>query len=105
MSAMGTGERLGASGPLVAGKQLVIDGHQHFWDPADGSCGWMTEDYAAIRRVFSPGATHNVARRGPQERKNILAYLELYRVAKHPPPVIYSAIWPTVLCLRLNAPY
>jgi len=51
---MGTGERLGASRPLVAGKQLVIDGHQHFWDPADGSCGWMTEDYAAIRRVFSP---------------------------------------------------
>ncbi|CDX30977.1 putative TIM-barrel fold metal-dependent hydrolase [Mesorhizobium sp. SOD10] len=33
---------------------MVIDGHQHFWDPADGSCGWMTEDYAAIRRVFSP---------------------------------------------------
>src|SRR5262245_41752392 len=33
---------------------MVIDGHQHFWDPADGSCGWMTEDYAPIRRVFSP---------------------------------------------------
>lgn len=27
---------------------------QHFWDPATGSCGWMTEDYAPIRRVFTP---------------------------------------------------
>ncbi len=32
----------------------VIDAHQHFWDPATGSCGWMTEDYAPIRRVFAP---------------------------------------------------
>ncbi|WP_246691180.1 MULTISPECIES: hypothetical protein [unclassified Mesorhizobium] len=39
---------------MGTGKPLVIDGHQHFWDPADGSCGWMTEDYASIRRVFSP---------------------------------------------------
>ncbi|PBB99497.1 amidohydrolase family protein [Mesorhizobium sp. WSM3862] len=39
---------------MGTGKPLVIDGHQHFWDPADGSCGWMTEDYAAIRRVFTP---------------------------------------------------
>ena len=39
---------------MVIGNPQVIDGHQHFWDPADGSCGWMTEDYAAIRRVFSP---------------------------------------------------
>ncbi|WP_071032592.1 MULTISPECIES: hypothetical protein [unclassified Mesorhizobium] len=48
------GKQLVAGEQLVAGKQLVIDGHQHFWDPADGSGGWMTEDYAAIRRVFSP---------------------------------------------------
>jgi L-fuconolactonase len=33
---------------------LVIDAHQHFWDPATGSCGWMTEEYASIRRVFAP---------------------------------------------------
>ena len=34
--------------------QAVIDSHQHFWDPASGSCGWMTEEYASIRRVFAP---------------------------------------------------
>jgi len=32
----------------------VIDAHQHFWDPATGSCGWMTEDYAPVRRVLTP---------------------------------------------------
>ena len=26
---------------------------KHFLDPATGSCGWMTEDYQAIRRVFT----------------------------------------------------
>jgi L-fuconolactonase len=34
--------------------EAVIDSHQHFWDPATGSCGWMTEDYEPIRRVFTP---------------------------------------------------
>jgi L-fuconolactonase len=34
--------------------RAVIDSHQHFWDPASGSCGWMTEEYAPIRRVFTP---------------------------------------------------
>jgi L-fuconolactonase len=34
--------------------QAVIDSHQHFWDPASGSCGWMTEAFAPIRRVFAP---------------------------------------------------
>jgi L-fuconolactonase len=33
---------------------MIIDSHQHFWDPATGSCGWMTGDYAPIRRVFMP---------------------------------------------------
>jgi L-fuconolactonase len=32
----------------------VIDSHQHFWDPASGSCGWMTAEYAPLRRVFTP---------------------------------------------------
>ncbi|MEO8409895.1 MAG: amidohydrolase family protein [Propionivibrio sp.] len=34
--------------------KVVIDAHQHFWDPATGSCSWMTEDFASIRRVFTP---------------------------------------------------
>jgi L-fuconolactonase len=34
--------------------QPVIDSHQHFWDPASGSCGWMTEKFTPIRRVFGP---------------------------------------------------
>jgi L-fuconolactonase len=33
---------------------MVIDAHQHFWDPATGSCGWMTDEYAPIRRIFAP---------------------------------------------------
>lgn len=35
-------------------KSVLIDSHQHFWDPASGSCGWMTDEYLPIRRVFGP---------------------------------------------------
>lgn len=33
---------------------MIIDAHQHFWDPATGSCGWMTPEYAPILRAFGP---------------------------------------------------
>ncbi|MGY8668900.1 amidohydrolase family protein [Bradyrhizobium sp. UFLA05-109] len=34
---------------------MVIDGHQHFWDPARADYPWMTAaDLAPIRRAFGP---------------------------------------------------
>ncbi len=34
--------------------ELVVDAHQHFWDPRPGRYPWMTEEYAPIRRRFGP---------------------------------------------------
>ena len=32
----------------------VIDAHHHFWDPDNGEFPWMTDEVAAIRKVFMP---------------------------------------------------
>ena len=31
---------------------MIIDSHQHFWDPARATYSWMTDDLASIRRRF-----------------------------------------------------
>src|SRR3989442_2510445 len=33
---------------------MVIDAHQHFWDPARARYSWLTDERAAIRRRFAP---------------------------------------------------
>jgi L-fuconolactonase len=33
---------------------LIIDAHQHFWNPDKGDYGWMTGKAAPLKRVFSP---------------------------------------------------
>ena len=33
---------------------MIIDAHQHFWDPASAEYPWMTDDIAALRRRFGP---------------------------------------------------
>jgi L-fuconolactonase len=33
---------------------VVIDAHQHFWDPARAHYPWLTDERAAIRRRFAP---------------------------------------------------
>jgi L-fuconolactonase len=33
---------------------MIIDAHQHFWDPARGDYGWLTPDLP-IHRVYGPG--------------------------------------------------
>ncbi len=33
---------------------LIIDSHQHYWDPAVSDYPWMTEDLALLRRRFDP---------------------------------------------------
>ena len=34
---------------------MIIDSHQHFWDPDRGDYGWMTGAAEALRRVYTPG--------------------------------------------------
>jgi L-fuconolactonase len=33
---------------------VIVDAHQHFWDPAKAAYPWMTDEVAAIRRRFAP---------------------------------------------------
>jgi len=33
---------------------VIVDAHQHFWDPARAEYPWLTDDLAAIRRPFGP---------------------------------------------------
>lgn len=33
---------------------IVVDAHQHFWDPERAEFPWMTPDLAALRRAFGP---------------------------------------------------
>jgi L-fuconolactonase len=33
---------------------VIVDAHQHFWDPARAHYPWLTEDLAPIRRAFGP---------------------------------------------------
>lgn len=33
---------------------MIVDAHQHFWDPAKADYPWMTEEIAPIRRRFGP---------------------------------------------------
>lgn len=34
--------------------RVVVDAHQHFWDPARADYPWMTDEVAALRRRFGP---------------------------------------------------
>lgn len=36
---------------------MIVDAHQHFWDPARGEYGWLTPDNP-IHRVYSPADLH-----------------------------------------------
>ena len=33
---------------------MIVDAHQHFWDPRRAAYPWMTDDVAAIHRPFGP---------------------------------------------------
>jgi L-fuconolactonase len=34
---------------------VIIDSHQHYWDPAVADYPWMTDEVAVLRRRFDPG--------------------------------------------------
>lgn len=33
---------------------MIVDAHQHFWDPTRATYPWLTDDLAAVRRPFVP---------------------------------------------------
>jgi L-fuconolactonase len=34
---------------------MIVDSHQHYWDPSAADYPWMTDEVAALRRAFGPG--------------------------------------------------
>ena len=40
--------------PDAPDSAMIVDAHQHFWDPARGDYGWLTPD-SPIHRVFGTG--------------------------------------------------
>jgi L-fuconolactonase len=34
---------------------VIVDAHQHYWDPATADYAWMTDEVAPLRRRFDPG--------------------------------------------------
>jgi len=37
---------------------VIIDAHQHYWQPARGDYGWLAQAPAALQRVFGPDDLH-----------------------------------------------
>lgn len=33
---------------------IIVDAHQHYWDPSRGDYGWLTQAPASLRRAFLP---------------------------------------------------
>jgi L-fuconolactonase len=51
---------------------MLIDSHQHFWDPALGSYPWMTDELASIRRPFGPADLWPLLDRSGVERSVVV---------------------------------
>ena len=34
--------------------RMIIDAHQHFWDPGKGDYPWMSGEAASLKRIYSP---------------------------------------------------
>ncbi len=42
---------------------MIVDAHQHFWDPATADYPWMTDEVAPLRRRFGPEDLEPLLRR------------------------------------------
>jgi L-fuconolactonase len=42
---------------------MIVDAHQHFWDPATADYPWMTDEVAVLRRRFGPEDLEPLLRR------------------------------------------
>lgn len=49
-------------------KHLVVDSHQHFWDPTRAEYPWMTDELAAIRRPIGPEELRPILRESGVDR-------------------------------------
>jgi L-fuconolactonase len=79
---------------------LIVDAHQHFWDPAAAHYPWMTDEVSSLRRRFGPedlepllrehGVTATVV---VQARHSLDETLELLAIAAATPFVAGVVAW------------
>src|SRR5262249_52900209 len=46
--------RARAAGRPLGRARVIVDAHQHFWDPALAEYPWLTDEVAPLRRRFGP---------------------------------------------------
>jgi len=51
---------------------VVVDAHQHFWDPRRAYYAWLTDERAAIRRPFTPDDLRPVLRANGVDRTVVI---------------------------------
>lgn len=51
---------------------MVVDAHQHFWDPRRAHYAWLTDERAAIRRPFTPDDLRPVLRANGVDRTIVI---------------------------------
>jgi L-fuconolactonase len=51
---------------------VVVDAHQHFWDPRRAHYAWLTDERAAIRRPFTPEDLRPVLRANGVDRTIVI---------------------------------
>lgn len=85
---------------VVTESSLVIDAHQHFWDPARGDYSWMTDELAPLRRRYGPDdlepllvANHVTGTVVVQARQELDETRELLALAEETPFVLGVVGW------------
>ena len=80
---------------------MIVDSHQHYWDPATADYPWMTDALSSLRRRFDPGdlepllRTHGVAGTVVvQARHDLAETRELLALAAETPSLLGVVGWP-----------
>ncbi len=79
---------------------MIVDAHQHFWDPARAEYAWMTDDVVPLRRRFGPDDLEPLLRRHGvtgtvvvQARESLDETRELLAIAASTPFVLGVVGW------------
>ncbi len=85
--------------PRPEGRPMIVDAHQHFWDPSAADYPWLTDELAALRRRFGPddlrpllartGVDRTVlvqTRSSIAETRDFLSTAAGWRPPRRPPP-------------------
>jgi L-fuconolactonase len=79
---------------------VIVDSHQHYWDPSAADYPWMTDELAALRRSFGPGDLEPLLREHGvtgtivvQARHDLAETRELLALAAETPSLLGVVGW------------